>query len=236
MIALLKAGADHTDAMVRPFAAVSTQTDQTAEPTAPLDGHDGTAAMLAADPHVAQLERQVEELTAQLASATLAAEAREEEAYGRGEQAGRAQADTLAQERLEAFRETLSAARAAHAGQLEALEVLSLEVAQTVLSRILGDRLHYAPMVAEAVSHQIAQLDHALITQVRVSPGDFPDGQALAACAAQIPEIALLRDPTLAPGDCRIDLVLGNVEAGLPGQWARAAELLESMAETGNMP
>jgi flagellar biosynthesis/type III secretory pathway protein FliH len=241
MIALLKADDDRTMAAVRPFAnrtdpgsAIPVEPRRAETSDAP-PGYSRSPATPVADPRIGQLERQVEELGAQLTEAALAAEAREAEAYARGEHAGRSRAEGFAQEHLAAFQAALSSAQALHEKRLETLEVLALEVAQAVLSRILGDGSHYARTVADSVCQQMAQIDRALVTRVRISPDDFADEQALADLATRAPAIPLLRDPALASGDCRIDLVLGSIEAGVPGQWARAVELLESMTETEGM-
>ena len=238
MIALLKAEDGQAQAHVRPFAPRQPVTHPTMAETAiaaqPRE-RDAVLSHAAAspDPRIAQLERQADDLAAQLHSATLAAETREAEAFARGERAGAEQAGTRERDRLSLLAAALETTGHAYAERFRHLEALSLEIAQTALARLFGDRSRYADMIAESVRHQLDQLDRTLVTAIRVSPEDFTDAEAIAQLAAQAPEIALHTDPTLGEGECAIDLQLGQIDAGVSGQWARLSRLLDSMAGPG---
>lgn len=245
MIALLKAGDGTAQAAVRPFAAAPAREQSTEAETAPVERpptppmeHTPAPppAIARDDPRLAQLERQVDELTARLQSAALAAEAREADAFSRGERTGREQADTRAEERLQTLAAALDGAQATLAGQIEKLEVLALEVAQTALASIFGQNNRYGDMAADSVHHQLRQIDSALVIRVRIPAEDFGDPQALAELAARLPDVELHADPALAHGQCTIDLKLGRIEAGIAEQWPRLSRLLDSMAGNGDTP
>lgn len=228
MIALLKAGDDTAQADVQPFA----QAASVRSPTAcilPLQQAAPAASPI--DLRLAQREQEVEDLHAQLEHAALAAETRDAEAYQRGQREGARRADTLAQERLQLLTSALENAQARWSDRLATLEILALDVAQTALAALFGDQSRYARMVADSVCHHLRQIDHALVTDVRVSPDDFGDEAALALLAARLPAVAPVTDPTLPAGECVIDLRLGRIEAGIAGQWQRLAQVLDTMAD-----
>lgn len=221
MSGLLKAGAQRARPEVQPFAAPLPPTPP--EPSA-------------AEQRIAHLEREIADLVTRREADALAARKREQAAFAEGEQAGRARAETHDRDRLQALAQAMEAAHKAHATGLEQLEVLALSVAQTALARVFGDHSRYARMVSDTVLHQLATLDRALVTQIRVSPVDYTDDQALAALTHACPDIALRTDAVLAAGDCVIDLRLGRVDAGLASQWQGLSHVLGTLAEADTRP
>jgi len=203
-------------------------TDGPANP--PIAQTDIAPAKPPHDPRIALLERQVEELSGQLQEANLRAEMREAEAHARGKQEGAERADSEARKRTESLTEALHEAQLSLSAQLDRLEVLSLEVAQTALARIFGDESCYTEMVAQCVRHQLRQMNDALVVRVRVSDKDFSDSQAMGELASQFPDLALQTDTALKQGQCTIDLKSGRIDAGITDQWSQLSQLLDTMA------
>lgn len=229
MTGLIKAGSAGAQAAVQSFAAArAANTPRTA-------GYGADTlippAPSAAELHSAALEREIEALTAQRRSDALSAERREKDAFARGETAGRAEAENREDERVRALAQALDTAHHTHAAALEQLEVLTLSVAQAALARIFGDRSRYADMVADALRHQLTQIDRSLVTRLRVAPADFEASTTLSALMADHPDIPLLADPALGSGECRIDLQLGRIDASPGTQWQALSDLLGTLAE-----
>jgi len=224
MSVLLKAGDSHAQTGVRPLVSPA---------SAPADREaiSPAASALSADKQrIAELELEIEKLTVRLLQEADSAKLHAATAFTEGEETGRAKAEKRERERLDRLAQTMTSAKAAHAMALEKLEVLSLAVAQAALARIFGDRSRYANMIADGIRHQLAQVDRALTTQIRVSAEDFRDAEALAALAGQNPDIPLHADPALKAGDCTINLQLGQVEAGIAQQWQRLSIVLDRLA------
>ena len=228
MSGLLKAGDMGAQAAVHRFAAGTAPDWAGYAPDAALPPPPSAAEL-----RVAALEGEIEALTAQMQRASLTAETREKDAFARGEQAGQGKAETREKERLLALTRAIDTAHHAHGAALEQLEVLALSVAQAALGRIFGEHSRHADMVTDALRHQLALVDQALVTQMRVSSADFGDQSALAELATDYPSIPVLSDPALSSGDCVIDLQLGRIEAGPSQQWQRLSDLFTQLAAVG---
>lgn len=234
---LLKAGDAQAQAAVRHFASRA----DSLSPTTRIAGarSDGAEEVLSCPApseeaqQIARLEQEIASLRSRLEEEAESAGQRETEAFERGVATGLERAASRDDQRLAALGESIAKARAALADGVARLEILSLEIAQTALARIFGDETLYAGMVAAALRHQLGDLAGALAISARVSPADFPDEQALATLAAEHPQVDLRRDPALAAGECRIDLGLGRLDAGIAGQWARLSALLDDLAREG---
>ena len=197
-------------------------------------GHHATAATPeAGDPKVEQLEAQVATLQEELKQASANGEAQEADAFQRGKLQGRQEAAESTQAALEALSAALERAQTTFAEGFERFEGLALQIAQTALARILGDSSQFAEKVFEAVRHQLAGIDRSLVAGVRVSPGNFPDGDAVAECASRFPRVEVTVDPDLAAGECMIDLRMGEIDVSIGKQWSRLSALLEQLATEG---
>jgi type III secretion protein L len=110
-------------------------------------------------------------------------------------------------------------------------ELLALQLARVALARILGERESYTDLVSAALGRQLAQLKRDLAVGARVSPLDFADPQSLAALAEAHAGIAVITDPDLAAGECVLDLKLGELDLGIPGQWQRLTGYFDELAD-----
>lgn len=180
---------------------------------------------------IAKLEERNAALAAQLEQASEAAPRREEEAFERGLAEGAKRAVTREDDRQAALAEGLAAAQEEFSACLARLDILALEVAQTALARIFGDETLYSGMVAATLRRQMADIEQIMAIRACVSPADFPDERALVTLAGGLPGLDVTHDPALAAGDCRIDLRLGRIEAGIGKQWTRLSALIDDLAQ-----
>lgn len=183
--------------------------------------------------HIESLALEIEKLQGKLRETALKAEAREEDAYRQGKAEGEAVALKHEQGCEQMLAKTLVELQEEFARGFGQFEVLSLQIAQTALSQIFGDKSHYHGMVEQILRHQVTRLKGELVLAIRVSRPDFPDAASLEALTAACPDIDLRSDPTLEPGACVIEFRLGRMEAGVAGQWQRLTKVLEELENEG---
>jgi len=203
---------DRSDALVRPFGS-------------PVDALQAPASqsLEAAGSEAEDLARRILELKEDRLNEL--AEARAAGAREALEERSGAEAAALAQ-----LEEALGAAQEAWSKQLEAVEASAIGIASAVLEQVFADRTDLTARIQSAIRAQLQRLDDASVIRLRVSPEDFPDAGALAAVAAGCNcHAEVIADPRLESGGCLIDLALGQVDAGLPAQWARISGLLERL-------
>ena len=248
MSVLLKAGDDRTLAAVRPFrsAAAPDACQTRGATTLPTEvGCHEQEDQAVSQPEavsnsqtirIAQLERRIADLTEQSQNAAQEADERIEAAFQKGLKAGETAADTRAAQRIETLETGIGQARKSLVDRLEKMEIPALEVARTSLSRLLEDTSQYMPLVAQAIARQMRDIDAELVLSIHVSKEDFSDPVALANISQSHPGISVQCDPELPSGGCRIDLQLGRIDAGIPGQWQRLSTFLESLAQAEGAP
>jgi type III secretion protein L len=73
----------------------------------------------------------------------------------------------------------------------------------------------------------MSRLRSEAVLAVHVSSADFPDEAALA--ALPVGPVRVVALPELASGECRLDLVLGQIDIGPRTQWARLVEVLDGL-------
>jgi flagellar assembly protein FliH len=130
------------------------------------------------------------------------------------------------------LRGQLDAALAKNREQIsQGLQQFALE-RQNYYRRIEGEVVELALAIARKILHREAQIDpHALAGIVRVTlekldtgtqvnlhvhPKEAPDWRHYFACQmADVPAPEVHEDPTIAPGECRIETSLGSTEVGL---------------------
>lgn len=184
------------------------------------------AAPAPADPHEAErtaMAAEISRLRKSLADAVTKGEDDAAEALAQGHAAGLAEAEDREADRLAAIGAGVEAAGQALADRLDLLDHLAPQLARAALAKLFGATQSWAPMVEATLVHQLAELRHAAVVAVRVSPLDFADATALDFGS----DVTL--DPQLAAGACRIELKLGQVDLDVRGQWAKLAALLDAM-------
>jgi len=213
MTLIIKSSAlDLGHAVVRPFGASNDM--PAARANAPEDSFDPAAEDFAR--RIVELE---ESRLAELA------EARAEGAREALEERSGAEAAALAQ-----LEEALGVALDAWSEQLRSVEASAIGIAKAVLEQVFADQADLPARIERAIRAQVRRLDGASVVRLRVSPEDFSDAAALAALAASVGcQAEIIADPRLESGGCLMDLALGQVDAGLPAQWARISKLLDRL-------
>ncbi len=230
MSALLKAGDGQAQSAVRPLGSAAS--DDLAGLVLPaLPGAAARVEPSAAERKRIELEAELADLHRRLADARNDADAREDAAFARGRREGEDLATGETEKRLELLRSGLEALQQAHGERLAEYELLALQLARTALARLFGDESLRSELVAATVAHHLTATKRALVLGLRVSRRDFRAGEELDALAARFPGLDVTQDDALAAGDCVIDLRLGTIELGLPGQWQRLCGFFDALAE-----
>ncbi len=181
---------------------------------------------LAIDPMIA-LRARIAELEQQLAEQESAAGQRVEEARAEGRRAGLAERDESVAKRLILIEEALAAGLGAWSAELAASHGLAVEIARSVLDRMIGNAEWRSELIAHAIARRLAELDFRTLMSLRVSAEDFNEDDL--AGLAPIGKVRVLADPGLASGSCILKLEMGEIELGPDAQWRRAALLLDEL-------
>lgn len=112
--------------------------------------------------------------------------------------------------------------------QLAGLDQFALEVARTVLGRMLGNPDWQAEFVARAVISRVEKLQDNARVVIGVSAADFPDGGPSVVADGKA---SLVTRDDLASGQCEVDLGMGTLRLGPDAQWREAARLLDRLAD-----
>jgi flagellar biosynthesis/type III secretory pathway protein FliH len=219
VIAILKHGAK-ARANVRPLRSLGSA-DRTAgmdvDPFEVFRGElaETRAAMAERDARIAALGSKCEEAR------------REGEASGYAR--GKKDADDLGAEALALVGKGIDAAVGRMRKELRALEPLAALLAEKSLSMMMGDAGRHGELVGAILRAQLAKLEARAILRVEVSAENFADAEALRALALPS-DVELCATEKLKSGECRIRLMLGTLEVGVPQQWTRLSAALTELA------
>ena len=246
MSALLKAGDRHAQSLVSRFVAdqqsarqaVTSDSDAIADKSsgkdlAPAPVEPSGAMMEAADferNERDELRRQLEATRAQLADLQSEADKTREAAYARGITEGKAQAQSLEQERVDLLADAIQQSHKTLEAYLVRLEPMAFGIARAGLEKIIGKDSDRAALLPALVRHHLGQLAADMVVQLRVSRTDFPTDDVLAPLAATTGGLAVVADPQLQPGQCLFDLTLGRYDASIDLQWAHLQQLFDDLA------
>jgi type III secretion protein L len=197
------------------------------------------------DPELLALRREVEALRRDLAQrdeaiaghkAALDLARHEGEAEGR--KAGRLEADDGLVERTAKLQQSLERALQRYGEEIASLERLAPLLACAGLEKVVGNPASQAGLLGQVIRRRIETLDSQAVVRIEVSPGDFPDPEALTmlAQATGRPGLEVLACDDLPAGGCRIKLRLGALEVGVGQQWDRLRETLEGLSEPEAAP
>jgi flagellar biosynthesis/type III secretory pathway protein FliH len=171
------------------------------------------------------LKEKLRDLSASLEGAVGAA--REE---GRREAAATAARDDEA--RVAALKATLGDALSAWENRLVQLESLAALISRTSLAKIFDRPESYSDLVLDCLAHQVRQIRREAVVAIKVSAADFPDKAQLERVSlAELPSVAVGPSTELGPGECRIDLQVGHIDAGPATQWRQLEALLHQIAD-----
>lgn len=201
----------------------------------PLTSPGDVQAAPVSDPAVLALEAKVAALEDEIADSAL----RHERALRHAVEAATREAlENVARDETRAL-ETLDAALAEGAASIEralgALQQLALAVAESALLPILGEG-DYSALLQRAIAAQVETVGRALVVAMIVSPLDFADATALASLKEAHTGTRVDVDPTLARGDCRVVLTLGEVDLSIERHWRDIRHTLETLALAGASP
>lgn len=176
------------------------------------------------DAEIGKLRAEIAALTDKLAAADKAkVKAREQ-----GHEAGLAEADDRADERLAEVRDALADAAHRFEGQLAVLDGLAPQLARAALEKLFAPAEHWAAMVEAMIARQLQTLRRSSEVTLRVSPEDFDADRAAALGAGQC---RVEIDSDLHSGAARIVCRLDRIDLDVREQWAGLAALLDTMAE-----
>jgi len=103
-----------------------------------------------------------------------------------------------------------------HAAADDALVAAALELAESLRG---GELQNGDTSARAAIARAIASVDEESITAVRLSPVDLA---VIGAHGILVPEVRLVADPTLSPGDAVVELADGRIDARIGSALARA--------------
>ncbi|WP_338446503.1 hypothetical protein V5F89_01520 [Pelagerythrobacter marensis] len=183
-------------------------------------------------PRHTALEQEIERLRQQIEETEASAERRIAEAFGKGRDAGLAEAREGDDKRIALLEQALHRARQDFTDKTADVEALAIAVARAVLAKIFGDGALETHRIEAAVVHRLAQIDPTEVRSIRVSADDFPDASELARIAGKFPDLTVHRDRGLAAGESVIELDLGRIDVSPMRQWAHAEAHLATLAES----
>ena len=168
----------------------------------------------------------ISELEGQLKALRDKAEKDVEAALEKGRKQGAQDTLKLDRERFEALENSLETALAAAQHHLETKAQFAIDIARTLVRRILGDDGKYRQLIEQAAATCKAELSDTAILEVRVSRADFPEPDQIRSLADRLVHTRIDVRDDLDPGACLFQLELGTVDASLPTQAANADALL----------
>lgn len=157
---------------------------------------------------------------------------REKAAFAKGFEAGEAQGRALAvegaQRREQRLVEGIADATERFEGALQRIDNMASTLALAAVEEIVGDVADVKARVKQVVRRQLGRLRDALPLRVRVSHQDFPDPGPLRRMLKDegLESVEILADASLESGACRIQVRLGEVDAGIRQQLAALTSLL----------
>lgn len=151
-----------------------------------------------------------------------------------GRRAGLKEAQSLERERLATLEEGVREAVSGWNARLELVDGLAPLLAKAALSKLFEAREDWVAMVEASLARQLGQLRRSAVVAIRVSAKDF-SGDAAEALGQRLgmEGVEVSADTGLAPGACRIECRLGEIDLDVPAQCAELAAALDAMAERG---
>lgn len=121
--------------------------------------------------------------------------------------------------------------------KLGALESLSLAIAENALANVFANPKGHKQAIVDAIARQVQDIKRDTVLSVAVSPADFADAARLDELARALGkgDVRIVQDGALAPGHCRIDLRLGQIEISLPEYWNALRARLNELGASGGV-
>ena len=155
-----------------------------------------------------------------------AIEAAKATSYQEGLKAGKKEAETKTDEALKLLEGSLKQGSKVLHEKLDGQVELSLDLARTILRRVLGDAFQMPAHVLSTAQHWKQELAEGSILRIRVSADDFTDQSSLDSLQAEFANVEIVPQLDLKPGACLFDLKLGTLDASIDGQLEKAEAFL----------
>jgi len=216
--------ATHSYAFTRPQHRESED-----RPNKPIEAKTTVSTGPARDTNLAKEEHFLDQIAAlekALTEKDKAIESAKAVGFEEGAKAGQKAAATQSEEALDLLKTSLADGSTTLKEQLEGKVDLALDLARTILRRILGEDHEMPTHVIGTARHWKQELAEGSVLRVRVCADDFPDQAALDGLQAELPNIEIIPQPGLKPGACQFDLKLGTLDASIDSQLSKAEGFL----------
>ena len=183
-----------------------------------------------ADDPVETLNARLAQMTEQLAAEKARLVEVRAEAKAEGFAEGQLAAEQREQERIDLLAAAAHEASAQVSRSVEASRDLAIEIARATVAAILGQSDDHAALVSATACKWAEELKSSAIIRLRVSGHDFAAPVDVAKLEAALNGVRVTAQHDLPHGACVFDLELGQLDASIPGQAARADEFLRKHA------
>jgi flagellar assembly protein FliH len=146
-----------------------------------------------------------------------------------GEESAVARLERDWDEQRESFREALADCARQIDCRFAELESFALDLAESALSRLVGDDASHRELLAAAISHHVGALGTDTVLAIHVSPDDVPDAADIVSALPAALASRIRVTTGLEAGACRVELLSGSLDIGLRSQVARLAATLERL-------
>lgn len=151
--------------------------------------------------------------------------------FERGKTTGAADQDRANVLLSEALDGIAAKAREQWSDQLAHLDGLAIAVSRAVLNKMIANPDWRAELVEQSVAAMLQRLSADSVLGIELSLDDFPEAPLLEGRT-----FSVKTSPSLAGGECRIELTSGERDIGPVSQWQEASMLLDELAAEAGLP
>lgn len=157
-----------------------------------------------------------------------------EKAVSKARDVERASYETRDEEALARLSEALRQGRNEFDQFLKTSDRLVVECLDVVFKSLAGNSSVLPGLLSEAIEHAISEIGRKSVLNVRLGEDDFDlVRKTLFPEAVDPSTMSFEIDPTLQPGECVFELLLGTYELSLPDHWQNARDVLRDALEDG---
>ncbi|MFC4291068.1 hypothetical protein ACFOWX_01425 [Sphingorhabdus arenilitoris] len=186
--------------------------------------------------HIRRLEAQLAALETQLHEGKEALQQRYDQGFEEGQLAKEEEIEEDRTKALAALHSSLENALADFERELSVMHHFAVTVAQTAITKILGDDSHRQQIMKSIIARQFAGLEKQNILKVTLSKIDFPNSTDISDLAAQLSISADCINTSAEhdAGACFIELNLGTIDASLDRQLHNLNMMFDGGKDTGS--
>lgn len=165
-------------------------------------------------------------------------EAVKQEAFSRGRQAGLEEAEARFGKSAEALAQALEEVSRLRASLLTGSVHDMTRLVMTIARQVVQTEIHLNPeIVLKTVERALQAAVQSDSHHIRVNPGDLEivreNKPLFLAAVSGLKNITFEADPAIAPGGCRVESELGEVDATIDGQLEEIHRTLQAAVEEG---